>query len=69
MTLRASGSIPGGVMAGLSIGMRIYVTDQFVSTDTCAPVYRIFGAAARLRGVIDESLIDPNVIMLPCGAQ
>src|SRR6202158_6166524 len=49
-------------LAGLLSGMLICGTDQFVATDACAPVYRIFRAATRPRGVIGEALIDPNVI-------
>src|SRR5712671_6508847 len=50
------------MMAGLSIGMRIYVNHQFVSTDTYAPVDLMFNAGRRLSGVTDEATIDPNVI-------
>jgi hypothetical protein len=49
-------------MTGLSIGMLIYVTDQFVSTETCAPVDLIFNVAPP-RGVTVEAPIDPNVVI------
>jgi hypothetical protein len=50
-------------MSGLSIGMLLYVPDQFVSTDTCTTVDLIFNLAPPLRGVTDEAPIDPNVVI------
>src|SRR5450631_2901042 len=49
--------------AHFSIGMRIHVIDQFVSTDTCVPVDWIFDVVPRPRSTICESTIDPNVVI------
>src|SRR5580700_4933001 len=48
-------------MAGLSIGMDIYVKDQFVSDDTC--IGQTLNAGRPMSGATDEATIDPNVII------
>jgi hypothetical protein len=53
-------SIPDGQWQDFSIGMRIHVIDQFVSTGTRVPVDWIFDVVPRPRSTICESPIDPR---------
>src|SRR5580700_10822849 len=50
-------------MAGFSIGMDIYVNDQFASADTCSPIGQMLNVGRPMSGVMDEATIDPNVII------
>jgi hypothetical protein len=50
-------------MTELSVGMRVYVIDQFVSTDMCPPIDRMSGVAARLRGVADQAPVNPHIVL------